>query len=602
MVFQNYALYPHLTVRENIAFALEVRRVPRKEILRRVSEAAQRLGLAELLERRPAQLSGGQRQRVALGRAIVRAPQAFLFDEPLSNLEAPLRSELRSEILKLHRALGATMIYVTHDQVEAMTMGQRIALLYEGRRRQLGTPAGAARVARGRPRRRQARQAALPLLRRVGSPARVTRALAFLAALAACGRAGAWDRLGQVRLEAVTGADYREARIERRVLEPYLAANPGIGVVERGAGTFPTGYRARILASLAAGSPPDVFRLDQDDVPALASRRVVLDLTPYLDRVGVDLDCFNPTALGIFTRGDAMLALPTGYTPIVVAYNKDLFDRAGIAYPGDAWTWDDFKRIAHRLTRDTDGDGRIDQWGAYFDRRLFASLPWIWSGGGDVLCPEGRWASGCLDAPRTIEAIRWYTRWVTADSIAPRPPSPGTPGGSDDVRLFYTGKLAMATAGHGWVPDLRAAVAQGRLRVGFVAIPHRAGSAPATAIYASAYAVPASVSRRRLAVELAAYLADTLAQALRGEAGLEVPALTPVAEALAARDTLGWEAAFLRAARHGRLPWSARVEQWPEVEAALSDLLDRIVLAQEDPEIAVHDAARQLDGLLTAAR
>src|SRR5881296_3621000 len=140
MVFQNYALYPHLTVRENIAFALEVRRVPRKEILRRVSEAAQRLGLAELLERRPAQLSGGQRQRVALGRAIVRAPQAFLFDEPLSNLEAPLRSELRSEILKLHRALGATMVYVTHDQVEAMTMGQRIAVLYEGRLRQLGTP------------------------------------------------------------------------------------------------------------------------------------------------------------------------------------------------------------------------------------------------------------------------------------------------------------------------------------------------------------------------------------------------------------------------------------------------------------------------------
>jgi len=430
----------------------------------------------------------------------------------------------------------------------------------------------------------------------------VRRALAFLAALAACGRAGAWDRRGQVRLEAVTGADYRAARIERRVLEPYVAANPGIGVVERGAGSFPTGYRERILASLAAGSPPDVFRLDQDDVPALANRGVALDLSPYLDRVGADLDCFNPTALGIFTRGDAVLALPTGYTPIVVAYNKDLFDRAGIAYPGDAWTWDDFKRIAHRLTRDTDGDGRIDQWGAYFDRRVFVYLPWIWSGGGDVLCPEGRWASGCLDAPRTIEAIRWYTRWVTTDSIAPRPPSPGTPGGSDDVRLFYTGRLAMVTAAHAWVPDLRAAVALGRLRVGFVAIPHRVGSAPATAIYASAYAVPATVSRRRLSVELAAYLADTLAQALRGEAGLELPALTPVAEALAARDTLGWEAAFLRAARHGRPPWSARVEQWREVEAALSDLLDRIVLAQEDPEIAVHDAARQLDGLLSAAR
>src|SRR5437762_11963661 len=140
MVFQNYALYPHLTARGNIAFGLEVRGVAEPEIARRVQEVAQRLGLTELLDRRPAQLSGGQRQRVALGRAIVRAPRAFLLDEPLSNLDAKLRSELRAELLKLHRALGATMVYVTHDQVEAMTMGQRIAVLHEGRLRQLGTP------------------------------------------------------------------------------------------------------------------------------------------------------------------------------------------------------------------------------------------------------------------------------------------------------------------------------------------------------------------------------------------------------------------------------------------------------------------------------
>src|SRR5439155_1081183 len=140
MVFQNYALYPHLTARANLAFGLEVRGVARPEIARRVQETAQRLGLTELLDRLPASSSGGQRQRVALGRAIVRAPRAFLFDEPLSNLDAQLRSELRRELLGLHRALGATMVYVTHDQVEAMTMGQRIAVLYEGRLRQLGTP------------------------------------------------------------------------------------------------------------------------------------------------------------------------------------------------------------------------------------------------------------------------------------------------------------------------------------------------------------------------------------------------------------------------------------------------------------------------------
>src|SRR6266581_507804 len=141
MVFQNYALYPHLTARQNIAFPLEMRRLPRPEVARRVEETAGRLGLGALLDRRPAQLSGGQRQRVALGRAIVRAPQVFLFDEPLSNLDARLRVEMRAELLKLHRALRATMVYVTHDQVEAMTMGQRIAVLHEGRLRQLGSPA-----------------------------------------------------------------------------------------------------------------------------------------------------------------------------------------------------------------------------------------------------------------------------------------------------------------------------------------------------------------------------------------------------------------------------------------------------------------------------
>ena len=141
MVFQNYALYPHLSVRDNIAFPLTLRRTPKAELTRRVRAAAERLGVGELLDRRPGQLSGGQRQRVALGRAIVREPSVFLFDEPLSNLDAQLRVEMRAELLSLHRALRATMIYVTHDQVEAMTMGQRIAVLHEGRLRQAGTPA-----------------------------------------------------------------------------------------------------------------------------------------------------------------------------------------------------------------------------------------------------------------------------------------------------------------------------------------------------------------------------------------------------------------------------------------------------------------------------
>ena len=140
MVFQSPALYPHLTIRENIAFPLEVRGLAPAQVTRRVVEAATRLGLSSLLDRLPTQLSEGERQRAALGRAIVRGPQVFLFDEPLSRLDAKLRIELRGELLALHRALGATMIYVTHDQTEAMTMGDRVAVLHEGRLRQVGTP------------------------------------------------------------------------------------------------------------------------------------------------------------------------------------------------------------------------------------------------------------------------------------------------------------------------------------------------------------------------------------------------------------------------------------------------------------------------------
>jgi multiple sugar transport system ATP-binding protein len=140
MVFQNYALYPHMSVRDNMAFALKLRKMPKNEIDQRVRDAADVLGLTTELDRLPKQLSGGQRQRVAVGRAIVRKPAVFLFDEPLSNLDAKLRVQMRREILALHRRLGATTIYVTHDQVEAMTMGDRIVVMSAGHVMQVDTP------------------------------------------------------------------------------------------------------------------------------------------------------------------------------------------------------------------------------------------------------------------------------------------------------------------------------------------------------------------------------------------------------------------------------------------------------------------------------
>ena len=140
MVFQSYALYPHMSVRDNLAFGLKLRKVPKADIERRVKEAAETIQLDKLLDRKPKELSGGQRQRVALGRAIVREPAVFLMDEPLSNLDAKLRVQTRAEIARLHQRLGTTMVYVTHDQIEAMTMGTRIAVMSEGILQQVGTP------------------------------------------------------------------------------------------------------------------------------------------------------------------------------------------------------------------------------------------------------------------------------------------------------------------------------------------------------------------------------------------------------------------------------------------------------------------------------
>src|SRR4051812_42022918 len=140
MVFQNYALYPHMSVEQNLAFGLQLRKTPKEEIRRRVTEAAKMLGLEPYLRRKPAALSGGQRQRVAMGRAIVREPQAFLMDEPLSNLDAKLRVSMRASLNQLHERLGVTTVYVTHDQVEAMTLGDRVCVLREGKLQQVDTP------------------------------------------------------------------------------------------------------------------------------------------------------------------------------------------------------------------------------------------------------------------------------------------------------------------------------------------------------------------------------------------------------------------------------------------------------------------------------
>jgi len=264
MVFQTYALYPHLTVRGNIAFGLEVRRVPAAEVARRVQATAARLGLAALLDRHPGQLSGGERQRVALGRALVREPRVFLLDEPLSNLDPQLRVELRAQLLELHRDLKATIVYVTHDQVDAMTLGQRIAILDGGRLRQVGTPADVY----GRP-------ADVFVARFLGSPG--------MNILAGRGR-GTREPGGKGGLVDV-GVWSIPVALERYEGEIHLGVRPEhVGLVDPDQGLGPADVC--VVEPLGAET---VVRLDAGGQPLVARVPGLRDFRPG-DRVGVKID------------------------------------------------------------------------------------------------------------------------------------------------------------------------------------------------------------------------------------------------------------------------------------------------------------------------
>lgn len=273
MVFQSYALYPHMTVRRNLAFGLRMRGVPRAEISREVERTASLLGLSDLLDRRPGQLSGGQRQRVALGRAIVREPAVFLFDEPLSNLDARLRQEMRTEIADLHQRLGATMIFVTHDQVEAMSLGRRIAVMNEGSLQQVASPMEVYR-----------RPANLFVARFIGTPA-INVVDGELREAREAGEPGTDDRSGEARPSAGSQQHGGGGRAPPGELVPGgpgpEASGPGYPAVFQAPGLRLTARRLRpVVGPAVLGVRPEALGLLSPDAEGSAFRSAVRRLEP----------------------------------------------------------------------------------------------------------------------------------------------------------------------------------------------------------------------------------------------------------------------------------------------------------------------------------
>jgi multiple sugar transport system substrate-binding protein len=432
-----------------------------------------------------------------------------------------------------------------------------------------------------------------------GSSRRLLTALALgLTAVlsTACGAARAADCV-----RVVSWADFRELALEQEVADSFAIRHPEIPLcIEslNGAGI----YREKVLTSIAAGTPPGVFLLDGIDIPAFDSQNVLLDLAPFAARAGVDTSAFHPRMRELFSPGGRVIAFPKGFTPMVVYYNRDVFDSAGIAWPTGDWTWAEFRDTAHRLTRDTDGDGQVDTWGFGWPREFFYLQTWLWAGGGDLLSPDADHATGVLDSPATVSAIDFYLGLATRDSVVPRIEMFRRESSVPILRLFSSNRLGMFVSGHWSMPQLLEHERAGRIRFGVAPLPTRDGSPVTPVLYASGWAVPRNAAHRRWAVQVAAFLASDLAQRIRARGGLEIPASPAVASNVAARDSTGREAAFLATAANGRQPWGARVAKWREIEDALLDLLDRPLVRGEDVAHVAAGIAARIDRILGGDR
>lgn len=414
--------------------------------------------------------------------------------------------------------------------------------------------------------------------------------LAALATLTACGPDG--EELVTLRVLHWAG-DY-EVTTEQRIADVFARRHPGVKVrVE----SVVTNYDEKLLTSIASGSPPDVFLMDGPDIPTFLDRGLALDLTPYLERAGYDPDRAFPQVLEGFQRNGRVYALPKDFTPMSIYLNLGVFRRFGVQPPEESWTWREFAETARMLTRDVDADGRTDVYAFDFPRNLYQWIPWVWSGGGDILSPSGDRASGYLDSEATVDAFRFLTGLVTRDRVTPGVQYIETGDPAREAR-FATGGQAMLLSGHWTLQLLTSNMATDELELGLAPIPHREGEEPATVLYASGWAIPANAPNRRLSIELSAFLASEEAQRMRAETRLAIPAFREVAREIAAEDETGLEAAYLRHVERGRVTWGARVRDFYEVEELTFRIMDRHLLRGDSLAAVAREVAAEVDRLL----
>ena len=399
-------------------------------------------------------------------------------------------------------------------------------------------------------------------------------------------------------LRVALWAGGHELEIERQVADRYEALHPGVRVVLESA---PNGYEERLLTSIAAGRPPDVYLLDSPDIPTFVERGLALDLTPYGEALGFRPDSVFAQVADAFRRGESMFALPKDFTPMVLYANRRVLADAGVdnllpvaSAPTPGWTWTDFRRAAEAVVADTGGDGRADVFGFDFPRNLYQWIPFVWSAGGDILAPGGSGTAGYLDGPGALEAYRFLTG-LAEDGLTPGAQFVQQGDPAREAR-FASGGQAFLLSGHWTLPVFRDLVEAGALDLAIVPIPHHSSQAVATSVlYASGWAVAPNAPNLRRAIDLAGFLASPEAQRIRARSGLAIPSRLDVAAEIAAADATGVEDAFIALVEGARMTWGAQVRDFSRIEALAVEIMDRRLVRGEALASSAADVARRID-------
>ncbi|MGH7599941.1 MAG: extracellular solute-binding protein [bacterium] len=394
----------------------------------------------------------------------------------------------------------------------------------------------------------------------------------------------------KITLRVANWGGAEEVKLEEEIAGEFMRLHPNIEVQIE---SIPANYKEKILIYIASGEPPDVFLLDSVIIPALLNKGILLDLKPYIEEFEVALEDYFPNVLNIFVNGESLYALPKDFTPIVMYYNKALFDKAGVAYPASDWTWNDYLHLAQRLTNDTDGDGIVDQFGTAFSNYFYLWQPWVWMAGGDVFDPNGLTAVGYFDSPQTEQALQFLIDLRTKHGVAPD--DAALKSGSGSAGMFYSGKIAMISSGHWTLPILKKYIARGELRIGVAPLPRPRDGKLVTPIYAAGWCVPKATRRREPALQLAAFLGGTRAVQIRAKSGIGVSANTAVAQQQVETDPYQLEQAFIESIPFGRQPWGTKIDEFSRVEIMTQNAIDEVMIGGRDIHEVFSATARKLD-------